>query len=244
MNLSLGRTASASDQKPASFARAKVADNFEYSNRVRGAGQPNEAETEARAGRQPGPRRRCPPSWAQLIAKVYQVDPLVCVRCGQRMRLIAFVTDQMGIGRILDHLGLSSPEAANRPRQRERCSAWASTGTAGARPPSGSEPATRLAGASSARPPPPHGGSPWQAEGRVARNARACLRAPLEPEPTVSTASLRRQDGPRAPAPGQGATATHPSAYRSVFPPAVVRLKDLTPSARLGEAALARALTQ
>jgi hypothetical protein len=31
------------------------------------------------------------------------------------MRLIAFVTDQMGIGRILDHLGLSSPEAAKPP---------------------------------------------------------------------------------------------------------------------------------
>jgi hypothetical protein len=31
------------------------------------------------------------------------------------VRLIAFVTDQMGIGRILDHLGLSSSEAAKPP---------------------------------------------------------------------------------------------------------------------------------
>jgi hypothetical protein len=37
----------------------------EYSNRVRGSGQPNEAE----AGQEPGTRRRCPPSWARLIAK-------------------------------------------------------------------------------------------------------------------------------------------------------------------------------
>ena len=44
-----------------------------------------------------------------MIAKVYHGDPLVCARCGQRMRLIAFVTDQMAIGRILDHLGLGSP---------------------------------------------------------------------------------------------------------------------------------------
>jgi hypothetical protein len=38
-------------------------------------------------------------SWARLIAKVYQADPLVCTRCGQRMSLMAFVTDQMAIGR-------------------------------------------------------------------------------------------------------------------------------------------------
>jgi hypothetical protein len=43
----------------------------------------------------------------------------VYVRCGQRMRLIAFVTDQLEIGRILDHLGLSSPEAAWPPPARE-----------------------------------------------------------------------------------------------------------------------------
>jgi hypothetical protein len=83
----------------------------EYSNRVRGSDPPNEAE----AGQQPGPRRRCPPSWARLIAKVYQVDPLVCPRCGKRMRLIAFVTDQLAIGKILEHLGLSTPEAAKPP---------------------------------------------------------------------------------------------------------------------------------
>jgi hypothetical protein len=31
------------------------------------------------------------------------------------MSLIAFVTDQMAIGKILDHLGLSSPETAKPP---------------------------------------------------------------------------------------------------------------------------------
>jgi hypothetical protein len=67
------------------------------------------------AGPAPEPRRRCSPSWARLIAKVYQADPLVCTRCGRRMSLIAFVTDQMAIGKILDHLGLSTPEAAKPP---------------------------------------------------------------------------------------------------------------------------------
>jgi hypothetical protein len=27
-----------------------------------------------------------------MIAKVYQVDPLVCTRCGQRMSILAFAT--------------------------------------------------------------------------------------------------------------------------------------------------------
>ena len=85
----------------------------EYSNRVRGFG--HAGEREAQQGEAGRPRRRCPPSWARLIARVYQVDPLVCARCGQRMSLIAFVTDQLAIGKILDHLGLCSPEAAKPP---------------------------------------------------------------------------------------------------------------------------------
>jgi hypothetical protein len=50
-----------------------------------------------------------------LLAKAYQVDPLVCTRCGKRMSVVAFVTDSGAIGRILDHLGLSTPETAKPP---------------------------------------------------------------------------------------------------------------------------------
>ena len=82
----------------------------EYANRVRGARREPDA---AMAPADPPPKR-CPPSWARLIAKVYEVDPLVSTRCGQRMSTIAFVTDQIAIGNILDHLGLSSP-AADKP---------------------------------------------------------------------------------------------------------------------------------
>jgi diadenosine tetraphosphate (Ap4A) HIT family hydrolase len=49
-------------------------------DRVRGSSQAGEPEAPSRE--QPKPRKRCPPSWARLIAKVYQVDPLVCSRCG------------------------------------------------------------------------------------------------------------------------------------------------------------------
>jgi hypothetical protein len=84
-----------------------------YSNRVRGSAQPEDRE--AHAGETPEPRRRCSPTWARLIAKVYHVDPLVCTRCGQPMSTIAFVTHQVAIGRILDHLGLSTPQAEKPP---------------------------------------------------------------------------------------------------------------------------------
>lgn len=84
----------------------------EYSNRVRGA-RPPEPEG-AVAAAQPPPRR-CSPNWARLIAKVYQADPLQCSRCGQRMSIVAFVTDAFAIRRILDHLGLSPPPPQGKP---------------------------------------------------------------------------------------------------------------------------------
>jgi hypothetical protein len=54
-----------------------------------------------------------------LIAKVYQVDPLLCTRCGQRMSIVAFLTDAVAIRKILDHLGLSTPEAEKPPPLHE-----------------------------------------------------------------------------------------------------------------------------
>jgi hypothetical protein len=65
------------------------------------------------------PRRRSSRSWARLIAKIYQVDPLVCSRCGQRMSVIAFLTDHVSIKRILNHPGLSTPPQDKPPPVRE-----------------------------------------------------------------------------------------------------------------------------
>jgi hypothetical protein len=86
-----------------------------YANRVRGGRQTPHAEPPLAEP----PRRRCSPSWARLIAKVYQVDPLVCIRCGQKMQMIAFLTDQVSIRKILDHLGLSVSEQVKPPPVRE-----------------------------------------------------------------------------------------------------------------------------
>jgi hypothetical protein len=42
--------------------------------------------------------------WARLITKVYEVDPMVCYRCGSQMRVIAIIGDNYEIKEILAHL--------------------------------------------------------------------------------------------------------------------------------------------
>ncbi len=42
--------------------------------------------------------------WAQLIRRLYQVDPLVCFRCPGVMRVVSFITQPRLIRRILEHL--------------------------------------------------------------------------------------------------------------------------------------------
>jgi hypothetical protein len=91
----------------------------EYSSRVRGSSPPPPEPDATVATADSPPRRRCSPSWAKMIAKVYQVDPLVCARCGRRMSILAFVSDQHSISRILDHLGLRSSQQDKPPPARE-----------------------------------------------------------------------------------------------------------------------------
>jgi ssDNA-binding Zn-finger/Zn-ribbon topoisomerase 1 len=45
-------------------------------------------------------------SWARLIKKIYEVDPLICPKCGKDMRIIAFIEDYGVIRKILDYLGI------------------------------------------------------------------------------------------------------------------------------------------
>ena len=46
--------------------------------------------------------------WAALIKRVYEVDPLVCPKCGGEMRVIAFIERRQRdvIRKILEHCGL------------------------------------------------------------------------------------------------------------------------------------------
>ncbi len=50
------------------------------------------------------PQRACRWAWARLIAKVYEVDPLICPHCGSEMKLIAVITDPAEVRKILRHL--------------------------------------------------------------------------------------------------------------------------------------------
>jgi hypothetical protein len=45
--------------------------------------------------------------WAEMIRKVYEVDPLLCPKCGGRMRIIAFLRDYQAVDRIINHLKLT-----------------------------------------------------------------------------------------------------------------------------------------
>lgn len=43
-------------------------------------------------------------SWARLIRRVYEVDPLLC-SCGQRMRVVGFIAQAPVIRKILSYIG-------------------------------------------------------------------------------------------------------------------------------------------
>jgi hypothetical protein len=51
--------------------------------------------------------------WAEIIRKVYEVDPLICPGCGGRMKVIAFLTEHAVVDRIIGHLKLTF--AAEKP---------------------------------------------------------------------------------------------------------------------------------
>ncbi len=54
-------------------------------------------------------------AWADLIRRIYQVDPLVCARCGGEMRIISFITDPSVIRKILVHLARRAPPKRGPP---------------------------------------------------------------------------------------------------------------------------------
>jgi hypothetical protein len=43
--------------------------------------------------------------WAMLLAKIFEINPLLCLGCGGEMKIIAFVTEAKPIGQILRHIG-------------------------------------------------------------------------------------------------------------------------------------------
>jgi hypothetical protein len=88
-----------------------------YASRVRAS---RKDKQEPELPEEPVPaKRRCSPSWARLISKVYHADPLVCGQCGGKLKVTGYLTDEISIKRILDALGLSPPEDEKPPPARE-----------------------------------------------------------------------------------------------------------------------------
>jgi hypothetical protein len=63
------------------------------------------------------PRSRASQTWAMLIKRVYEIDPLACPKCGGQMKVIAFIDPPQGnvIEKILRHCGLWNPSAPRAP---------------------------------------------------------------------------------------------------------------------------------
>ena len=96
-----------------------------YSNKARGlrAKQGDQNEND-----QPQPDAQANPDsrevrkrWAMLIQRIYQVDPLLCPKCGGTMKIIAFIEARQGqvVRQILEHCGLWQ-DPPPRPHRRSR----------------------------------------------------------------------------------------------------------------------------
>ena len=55
-------------------------------------------------------------SWARLIQKIYEVDPLICPKCQNQMKIISMVENEEVIKKILKHLGLWDRKARPPPK--------------------------------------------------------------------------------------------------------------------------------
>jgi len=113
MNPSLGRNFEAMD--PLEWL-ARLADHIpdagkhrthfyaHYANRVRGE-RPSEKLGHQKHEEEQLKKRRCSPSWARLIAKVFRRIRSSVDAAGP-LKVVAYITDTVAIRRILDHLGL------------------------------------------------------------------------------------------------------------------------------------------
>ncbi len=66
----------------------------------------------------PPPRPACRSSWARLLRKIFEVDPLLCPQCQTEMKVVSVITDPAVIDAILSHIrqkGGRDPFEGRRP---------------------------------------------------------------------------------------------------------------------------------
>jgi hypothetical protein len=92
-----------------------------YSNAARGKRRRvAPGYTDAAAGRSPQPetnshhteqrRHRRSMSWARLLRKVYEIDPLLCSYCGGELKIVAFITELSSVRRFLKGISVEPRE--------------------------------------------------------------------------------------------------------------------------------------
>ena len=110
------------EDQPPQFVRRIAA----YSNVSRGKRRKAEAENGEVGGAGAGPASRAARdevrdartlrrSWAQLIKRIYEVDPLVCPSCRSEMKVIAFITEHDVVDAILRHLAKARSRSPRGP---------------------------------------------------------------------------------------------------------------------------------
>ena len=89
----------------------------EYSSVARARRRGEKVEDEASAATTLLPsaaeRRRLRRAWAQMIRRIYEVDPLTC-RCGAQMRILSFILDPRVVTKILRHIADEKANARER----------------------------------------------------------------------------------------------------------------------------------
>ena len=63
--------------------------------------------------------------WAEMIRKVYEIDPLLCQSCGGLMSVVSFIEEPKTIDRIIRHLELTFEAERPPPESIFRASAAA-----------------------------------------------------------------------------------------------------------------------
>jgi hypothetical protein len=74
----------------------------EFSVGSGGAVAPGASAASVTTGPDSAERKAARKRWANLIRHIYEMDPLVCPRCGGAMKIISFITEQRVIRAILD----------------------------------------------------------------------------------------------------------------------------------------------
>ena len=86
-----------------------------YSSSYRGKEKKKKKEDQPLETQQRKGKAKASATWARLIHKIFEVNPLLCPNCGKEMKIIAFITNYQEIKKILKHMGEETQRAPPLP---------------------------------------------------------------------------------------------------------------------------------